>query len=34
MKITRAFALLVLFLTFVFGLWLGWQANTFIAQDA
>jgi hypothetical protein len=34
MKITRAFALLVLFLTFVFGLWLGWQANSFIAQDA
>lgn len=34
MKITRASAVLVLFLTFLFGLWLGWQANSFLAQDA
>jgi len=34
MKITRTFALLVLLLTLVLGLWLGWHANTFMAQDA
>jgi len=34
MKIKRGVAIVVLFLTFVFGLWLGWQANSFIAQDA
>jgi hypothetical protein len=30
----RMFALLISFLTFVIGLWLGWEANSFIAQDA
>jgi len=34
MKTTRSIALLVLFLTFVVGLWLGWHANSFMAQDA
>lgn len=34
MKITRGSAVLVLLLTFLFGLWLGWQANSFLAQDA
>ena len=30
----RALAILVPVLTFAFGLWLGWQANSFVAQDA
>jgi hypothetical protein len=34
MKSTRTFGLLALLLTFIFGLWLGWQANSFMAQDA
>ena len=34
MKVTRALAFLVLFLTFVFWPFLGWQANSFMAQDA
>jgi len=31
---TRLLSAAVLLLTFVTGFWLGWQANSFIAQDA
>ena len=34
MKPKRALAILVPVLTFALGLWLGWRANGFIAQDA
>jgi hypothetical protein len=34
MKISPVVTLFALFLTFVFGLWLGWHANSFMAQDA
>jgi len=30
---STSFAVIILLLTFVMGLWLGWHANNIIAQD-